>query len=181
MLGTSPVSRLSATLALGASVSLLLAACGGGGTQLITGQTPIAGVKSKTRQAGQKLGFPAVATKNTTRVAGADPVADAAGVALAVFPSTAPGTHPSAVAIAPTDNWQAAIASSVLMAAPIKAPLLLSGTGRLPKATGDALAQLAPSGKAAGAAAEVIRVGDVPAPPHLRSVLIGGSDPFELA
>src|ERR1700752_588980 len=35
-----------------------------------------------------ELGFPALATKNTTRVAGADPVADAAGVALAVFPST---------------------------------------------------------------------------------------------
>ena len=34
------------------------------------------------------LGFPAFATKNTTRVAGVDPIADAAGVALAVFPST---------------------------------------------------------------------------------------------
>jgi hypothetical protein len=136
---------------------------------------------AKTPQAGQKLGFPAVATKNTTRVAGADPVADAAGVALAVFPSTAPGTHPSAVAIAPTDDWQAAIASSVLMAAPVKAPLLLSGTSKLPKATADALAQLAPTGSGRRAAAEVIRIGDVPAPPHIRSVLIGGSGPFEIA
>ncbi|TMK75478.1 MAG: hypothetical protein E6G48_01390, partial [Actinobacteria bacterium] len=33
--------------------------------------------------ATQDLGFPVFATKNTTRVAGPDPVADAAGVALA--------------------------------------------------------------------------------------------------
>ena len=38
-------------------------------------------------QAAQGLGFPAIATKNTTRVGGADPVADAAAVAQAVFPA----------------------------------------------------------------------------------------------
>ena len=32
------------------------------------------------------LGFPALATKNTTRVGGEDPVADAAAVATAVYP-----------------------------------------------------------------------------------------------
>ena len=74
------------------------------------------GIQSKTPDAGVKLGFPLVATKNTTRVAGSDPVADAAGVALAVFPSQVPGTHPSAVTLAPTDDWQAAIAASALMA-----------------------------------------------------------------
>ena len=63
-----------------------------------------------------------MATKNTTRVDGADPVADAAGVALAVYPSAAPGTHPNAVTLAPTDDWQAAIAASVLMAPPIQRP-----------------------------------------------------------
>ena len=110
-----------------------MTACGGGSTQII--RTPVIGVVAKTPQAGQKLGFPAVATKNTTRVAGADPVADAAGVALAVYPSSAPGTHPGAVTIAPTDDWEAAIASSVLMAAPIKAPILLSGSSALPSAT----------------------------------------------
>jgi hypothetical protein len=52
-------------------------------------------------KAPQKLGFPAVATKNTTRVAGGDPVADAAGVALAVYPSAGSGTHPGAVARIP--------------------------------------------------------------------------------
>ena len=40
------------------------------------------------------LGFPTFATKNTTRVAGADPTADAAAIALAVYPST--GRRPRA-------------------------------------------------------------------------------------
>jgi hypothetical protein len=170
--------RRTAQVAISSTcVALALAACGGGGVEII--RQPVIGVVARTPQAGQKLGFPAVATKNTTRVAGADPVADAAGVALAVYPSRVPGTHPSAVTIAPTDDWEAAIASSVLMASPIKAPVLLSGSSSLPSATADALAQLSPTGSGAGAA-EVIRVGDVPAPPHLRSVAISGSDPFAL-
>ena len=37
------------------------------------------------------------------------------------------GTHPTVVTLAPTDDWQAAIAASVLMAPPIRAPILLSG------------------------------------------------------
>ena len=86
------------------------------------------GVPSSTPQAAEKLGFPTLATKNTTRVAGSDPVADAAGVARAVFPSAGAGTHPTAVTLAPTGDWQAAIAASVLMAPPIHAPVLLSGS-----------------------------------------------------
>ena len=69
------------------------------------------GIPSKTPQAAQKLGFPAVATKNTTRVAGADPAADAAGVALAVYPVGRRRHPPAAVALAPTDDWQAALAA----------------------------------------------------------------------
>ena len=40
------------------------------------------------------LGFPAFATKNTTRVAGTDPIADAAGVALARLPVVRRGPGP---------------------------------------------------------------------------------------
>ena len=130
-------SRLSAVALI---AGLALAGCGGT-TELISGPGPDIGVKSKTPQAGQKLGFPALATKNTTRVAGGDPVADAAGVALAVFPSAVAGTHPTAVTIAPTDNWQAAIAAASLMAPPIRAPILLSGSSSLPSASRDALAR----------------------------------------
>jgi hypothetical protein len=156
-----------------------LAGCGGTTTKLI--REPVIGVQATSPQASQKLGFPAVATKNTTRVAGGDPVADAAGVALAVYPSSGPGTHPPAVVIAPTDDWQAAIASSVLMSAPVHAPLLLSGSGSLPSATVDALAALAPVGSGATGGAKVIRVGDVPAPQGTRSLAISGGGPFALA
>jgi hypothetical protein len=172
----------TATIALASGAALLLAACGGGGTQLITGQGPVAGVKSKTPQASQKLGFPLVATKNTTRVGGADPIADAAGVALAVYPSSGQGTHPQAVTIAPSGDWQAAIAASVLAGPPIRAPILLSGTGSLPSATSDALGQLAPTGSGTVGGSQVIRIGDgTPKPAGLRSTLISGSDPYALA
>jgi len=141
----------------------------------------VSGIQAKTPQAGQKLGFPALATKNTTRVSGGDPVADAAGVALAVYPSATAGTHPEAVTIAPTDDWQAALASSVLMAAPIRAPVLLSPHSRLPSATADALVTLAPGGSGASGGAQAILVGDVARPPGLHSVSIGGHDPYTLA
>ena len=56
----------------------------------------------------EELGFPAFATKNTTRVAGADPVANAAGVALAVYPSTGDAPGPDAVTLVDAGDWQAA-------------------------------------------------------------------------
>jgi ell wall binding domain 2 (CWB2) len=179
-----PRPSLLTTLAV--ALALALAGCGGG-TKLLKQAGPPAptvvtvGVPSKAPQAAQKLGFPALATKNTTRVSGADPEADAAGVALAVYPSVAPGTHPSAVAIAPSDDWPAAIATSVLMAPPIGAPVLLSGSGSLPAATADALADLAPTGSGSVGGAQVIKVGDVPAAPKLRSASITGTDPYSLA
>jgi hypothetical protein len=162
----------------------LLAACAalagcGSGTELI--RAPDSGVHAKTPQAGQRLGFPALATKNTTRVGGGDPIADAAGVALAVYPSSAQGTHPATVVLAPTDDWEAAIASSVLMAPPLKAPILLSTGSSLPSATGDALKILAPTGAGQVAGAQVIRVGDVANPGKLHSATISGGDPYTLA
>lgn len=160
--------------------AVLLAGCGGT-TQLITGPGPEVGVQSKTPQAGQRLGFPSLATKNTTRVGGADAIADAAGVALAVYPSSGRGTHPNAVVLAPTDDWQAAIASSVLMAPPVRAPILLSGPSAMPSATADALNTLAPTGSGTINGAQVIRVGDVPSPAGLRTAAINGSDPYASA
>jgi len=173
-------SRKRPLAVLTTAAALALAGCGGG-TQLIQGPGPVIGIQSKTPNAGEKLGFPAVATKNTTRVGGADPVADAAGVALAVYPSSAPGTHPQVVTIAPTDDWQAAIASAQLMAAPIRAPILLSGSTSLPSATSGALGQLAPTGSGAVGGAQAILVGDVASPPNLRSAAIHGGDPYTLA
>ena len=165
-------------LALGCAAAL--AGCGGG-TELLKGPVS-SGIKASSPQAGEKLGFPAVATKNTTRVAGSDPIADAAGVALAVYPSNGAGTHPAAVTIAPTDDWQAALASAVLMAPPIRAPILLSHQLRAPvRQRRRARSRSPPTGSGVIAGAQVIRVGDVPAPGGEHSVAISGRDPYALA
>src|SRR5436305_208742 len=161
------------------ALALLLAACGSTTTILIKA-TP-QGQPGNNPHAAQDIGFPGIATKNTTRVDGADPIADAAAVALAVYPSAASGTHPRVVALAPTDNWQAAIASAVLSAPPIRAPILLSGSSALPSATANALATLAPSGSGAAGGAQVIAIGDVPKQRGRHVARIPGSDPFSLA
>ncbi len=170
--------RRSLPIAALAACLLIVAGCGGGATRLIIRTTSTA-ASAATPAAG--LGFPVLATKNTTRVSGADPIANAAGVALAVFPSVAQGTHPTAVALAPTDDWQAAIAASVLMAPPIRAPLLLSGSASLPAATSNALGLLAPTGSGPAAGAQVIRIGDVPAVKSYRDASITGNGPYALA
>ena len=170
--------RRSLLIAGLAACLLTVAACGGSATRLIIRTTSTA-ASAASPAAG--LGFPVLATKNTTRVSGADSIANAAGVALAVFPSAAPSTHPTAVALAPIDDWQAAIAASVLMAPPIRAPLLLSGNGSLPAATSNALGLLAPTGSGAAAGAQVIRIGDVPAVKGYRGAAISGSGPYALA
>ncbi len=74
------------------------------------------------------LGFPALATKNTTRVGGKDPVADAAAVAVAVYPSQSTTTRPEIVSIVNEDDWRSGIAAAVLMAPPLRAPVLFGST-----------------------------------------------------
>jgi hypothetical protein len=167
----APIALLAACLAL--------AGCGGHATTLIKVKTENAAQSPVSVTTG--LGFPVLATKNTTRVSYADPAAVAAGVALAVFPSVVPGTHPSAVTIAPTDDWEAAIASSVLMATPIRAPILFSGAGALPPASANALSLLKPAGAGQIDGAQVIRVGNVAAVKGMRAASIRGSDPYTLA
>jgi hypothetical protein len=108
-------------------------------------------------------------------------VADAAAVALAVYPSAGPGTHPPTVTIAPTDDWPAAIASAVLMAPPTRAPILLSGSSSLPPATAGALGALSPTGSGAAGGAQVIRVGHVPSIAGSHTVSISGAGPYALA
>jgi hypothetical protein len=85
------------------------------------------------------------------------------------------------VTLAPTDDWQAAIASAVLMAPPIGAPILLSGGSSLPSATAGALATLAPTGSSAIYGNQLIGVGDVPRVSGLRATSISASGPFALA
>ena len=77
-----------------------------------------------------------LATKNTTRLGGADPIADAAAVALAVNPGLTPATRPAAVVLVDARNWTAALAASALASAPLGAPLLYSEGDTLPAISG---------------------------------------------
>ena len=115
-------------------------------------------------QTASRLGYPAFATKNTTRVGGSDPASNAAGVALATYPSTTPAQRPAAVTLVGEDDWQAAIAASVLMAAPVGAPILFSTADGLPEPSANAFAALDPQGADATAGAQAFLVGDAPEP-----------------
>src|SRR5215218_499506 len=170
-----PMRRASAALVL--LLSLLVSGCLGGGGSDDTPSpkeraeqgTPVLGQRGDEEPAGPALGFPVFATKNTTRVGGADPVADAAAVAQAVYPSRSEDTRPSAVVLVDQDDWRAGIAASQLAAAPLGAPVLFTEGDELPEATADALDKLQPTGADRAGGAEVIRVGDVAEPGGLES------------
>src|SRR5258708_4898822 len=84
-------------------------------------------------------------TKPPTGVGGSDPITDAAGVALAVYPGQSGDTRRPAVALADQGDWRAATAAAALMAAPVRAPLLLTDGTTIPDATVAALAALKPT------------------------------------
>ncbi len=115
-------------------------------------------------QTAEQLGYPTFATGNTTRVGGSDPASNAAGVTLAVFPSTTPAQRPAAVTLVGEDDWQGAIAASVLMAAPVRAPVLISSPDGLPDPTSEALDALDPQGGKSTGGATAFAIGDVATP-----------------
>jgi len=148
--------------------------------EVTTTSAPSVGVKEVVPPAAD-VGFPITATKNTTRVAGADPIADAAGAAVVTFPSESPGSHPAVVALADANDWQAVVLAGLLAAPPINAAVLLSDGDRLPAATQQALDRLAPTGSPAVGGAQIIRVGDAARPAGLRTADLTASDGFALA
>jgi hypothetical protein len=137
--------------------------------------------QTPTAAAAEELGYPAFATNNTTRVGGSDPASTAAGVALAVFPSTTVAQRPAAVTIVDEDEWQGAIAAAVLMAAPVQAPLLTSSGGDLPDPTSQALEALDPQGSDDTKGAQAFAIGDAPVPEGLKATRVKGSGPAALA
>lgn len=140
------------------AIAFIVAAVLGGGSE--ESAAPVAGGGSASETAAE-LGYPAFATSNTTRVGGEDPAANAAGVALAVYPSTAPNLRPAAVVLLDGENWQAAIAASALTADPIGAPALISSANGLPEPSADALTTLDPRGSGATRGAGAFAIGDV--------------------
>jgi ell wall binding domain 2 (CWB2) len=131
--------------------------------------------------AAEDLGFPAFATSNTTRVGGADAASNAAGVALAVYPSTEEALRPSAVTLVDPDAWQASIAAAVLMAEPVRAPLLFGDADGLPEPSAEALEALDPRGGGDSGGAQLFAVGDVEAPGDLEAKAVKPTEPAAAA
>ncbi|MDX6624479.1 MAG: hypothetical protein QOE75_2411 [Solirubrobacterales bacterium] len=135
-----------------------------------------------------ELGFPGFATNNPTRVGGADPAANAAAVALAVYPSTSPSQRPDSVTLVDEDNWAAAIAAASLMAPPVRAPILFGTRSSMPTATEEALAALDPkrtnevtATSPAAAAAELATLRDKLLPKPPAHIVIAPEDAPEFA
>jgi len=140
------------------------------------------GDDSPSPQVAEALAFPAFATNNTTRIGGPDPVANAAGVALAVFPSTSDAQRPAAVTLVGEEDWAGAIAASVLMAPPVRAPVLFSAPDELPEDNEEALAALAPQGDKTTGGASLFAVGAVALPDDAGKVTrVDSGDPAATA
>jgi putative cell wall-binding protein len=181
-----------ASLVLVAVVFLVAAILGGGGSNEGSSKPAPAPSPPQAEQANEEkqtpsaeaaeeLGYPSFATNNTTRIGGSDAATTAAAVALAVFPSTTKAQRPTAVTIADEDDWQGAIAASVLMAAPVRAPLLISSGGEVPEPTSQALAALDPQGSKRTRGAQAFVVGSAATPEGLKTTEVKGADPAALA
>jgi hypothetical protein len=170
-----PVAAPRRLLALATAVVLAigLAACGDEG--------PVEVQLEEDTAKQTVLGFPALATKNTTRIGGEDPTADAGGAAAAVYPGATRGSRPRAVTLVDSDDWRAGIAAAVLGASPLRAPILLTDGSDIPEATSTAVDTMRPLGARALRGAQAIEVGKARAPDSLRARRVSGSDPFELA
>lgn len=147
-----------------------------------TSRPPQLGVETEAEEAAEKPAFSSSATRNTVRVGGSDAAADAAGVAGALFPATGTSDRPTAVVMVDQDDWQSAIAASVLASPPIGAPLLLSDGDELPAVTEETLERLAPRGSDLSEDAQVIRIGpDVARPEGFKTARIPGDDAYRRA
>jgi hypothetical protein len=143
---------------------------------------PQLGVEAEDEEAAEKLGFPSTATRNTIRVGGSDAVADAAGVAGALYPATGDSDRPTAVVLVDQDDWVTGISAAVLVGRPIGAPILLTDGNELPAVTEDVLDRLEPKGSDLSRDAQVIRIGpDTARPDGFKTALIEGDSPFERA
>lgn len=101
---------------------------------------------SSVKDFSRGTGSPALTTRNTIRIPGSDPSANAAGAAITVYPSSSAFTRPPAVSVVGENDWRAAITMSVLSAQPIVAPMLLSSADGMPDVTKSAMEALQPTG-----------------------------------
>jgi hypothetical protein len=151
---------------------------GSGGSESIETPAPVSEAPSTPAEAQptrtpEELGYPAFASANTTRVGGPDPASNAAGVALATYPSTEPSQRPQAVTLVDAGDWRGAIAASVLMATPIGAPILVSEADGVPEPTAQALDALDPQGGKATKGVQAFAIGSTTVPGGLGARRIG--------
>src|SRR4051794_5612433 len=125
-------SRLPLAVLLIAALALALGACGSNDSD--NAAKPKIGVKGDAKDAATDLGFPAFATKNTTRVGGADSAANAAGVAQAADSAGAKVTRPKAGAPVASRDWRIRPAPPRPTSPPLPAPLVYSGGRGTPAA-----------------------------------------------
>ncbi len=138
---------------------LALSGCGKSGAPSSLGAGP---TRKLTPVAAQ--GAVSVATRNTTRLGGETPAADAAAVARTAYPGLTPASRPAAVVLVSDSEWLSALAASVLCSSPSAAPILYSEGNTLPAVTAQTLAAMHPLGAALLGGAQVIRVGAAAAP-----------------
>jgi hypothetical protein len=166
-----------------AVVFIVAAVLGGGGgdggdgpeTPAPVSEAPTTSAEEPAALTPDELGYPAFATANTTRVGGPDPASNAAGVALAAHPSTAPSQQPQAVTLVDAADWRGAIAAAVLTAAPLGAPILVSAEDGPPDATEQALDALDPQGGKTTKGIQAFAVGAAAAPSDLETKRIGAA------
>ncbi|MGN6814503.1 MAG: cell wall-binding repeat-containing protein [Solirubrobacterales bacterium] len=189
--GPSAAPKALAGLVVLALVFIVVAivGSGGGSDQTDTSAAPAPGPaasgnasEGSASQAAEELGYPSFATNNTTRIGGADAATNAAGVALAVFPSTSDAQRPAAVTLVGEEDWAGAIAASVLMAPPVRAPILFSAPDEMPQVSEGALDALDPQGSKETQGISLFVVGQVVVPNRPgKGVPIDSGDPASTA
>jgi hypothetical protein len=170
-----PASRLLAVL-------LISAALAGCGKSAPSGPGDYQAGSSGTVPPLSTEGAAGLATKNTTRLGGADPATDAAAVARTVYPGLTAASRPQAVVLVDEHDWPAALLASALASAPLSAPLLYTDGSTLSTASSQALAAMQPTGATAAGGAQVIRIGGAPvAPAGYRVEMLAANEPPALA
>ncbi len=160
-------ARTAATLLLGAA---LLTGCG----KSLPSEDHSRGALTTVAGTSQ-LAAGGLATKNTTRLGGANPVADAAAVALATYPGLTPATRPQVVVLVDDRDWPAALAASALASSPLRAPILYSEGSTVPTLSEQALAALKPRGSTLlSGTPQVIAIGAATASAGYRTLALSG-------
>jgi hypothetical protein len=167
--------RLAACL-IAALCAVTIAACGGSDQPPVT----VAANDNNSQTSAPVAAGPLPVTRNTSRIDGSDPIADAAEVALAAHPPVQ-GKPIKAVALVASASWQGGIAASSLAGDPLRMPILYGQAGSVPEPTSQAFDALDPQGGKPPGDAAVYAIGDVDAPDGLKVTDVPGDNPAALA